>query len=393
MRKRTQVVIVGAGPVGLTAAMALSRRGIGVRVLEAGDRFDTRLRASLFHPPTLDMLDEFGVVEQLERAGLKVRFWQLRNHDSGEQVRFDLDAIKDDTRHPYRLQVEQQVFCAVAAERLSDYGTSIEFETALSDLNQGDDGVVVHTSSGERIDADYVVGADGRKSATRDAVGAVLGGTTATYASVLLATTFPFQDKISNLCDISYCWSRHGPFALLRLKHCWRVSLRTQYDDLDAAMDEQSVRDRLAHIHADARDAHLLGTTPYRIEERCIDRMRIGRVLLAGNAAHINPPSGGMGMNAGIHDAVNLSDKLARVLAGEDNSLLDRYDRERRHAMAQSILPQAVASRDRMSGDDAGAASRRLARYKSIVADSEKCRDFLLASSMITSLRKAAALE
>ncbi len=393
MTEPAQVLIVGAGPVGLTTAYALTRAGVAVRIVDAADTIDRRMRASMVHPPTLDMLDELGVAAPLVQLGRKVDQWQIRQHESSKHVTFDLAAIADATEHPYRLQVEQRELGRLLIDALANHGVHIEFRTRVESLRQETDHVALRTENGQWLQSLWVVGADGTDSAVRESARVTFDSDTNTYGTILVATEFPFHKHLPELCDVSYCWSNRGPFTLLRLKDYWRVSLHAEVAELDATADESNIRDLLGYIHPEARDAKITGIAPWVLRERCVRRFRVGRVLLAGNAAHVNPPSGGMGMNAGIHDAINLASKLTEVLNGGSDDLLFRYDRQRRHAIANRVLPMALASRERMAVRDMGTHARRLSRYRAIASDPEKCRQFLLANSMITALEEAEAIE
>ena len=393
MAESVQVLIVGAGPVGLTAALALARADVEVRVVDAGSSVDRRMRASTFHPPTLDMVDDLGLVDALVELGLRVPRWQLRQHESGESVEFDLTAIADDTAHPYRLQCEQHRYCSLLVESLRELGISVEFDRPLETLAQDDGGVDAALGDGTTARARWLIGADGAGSGVRRALGVDYGGMTYEHSSVLVSTTFPFHEALPGIADVSYFWSRRGPFSLLRLRQLWRASLYPGVEDLDAAAEEDRVRDWLAFIHPDARDAELSDIGPYLVHERCIDRFHHGRVLLAGDAAHLNPPSGGMGMNGGIHDAINLVEKLVAVIGGADKALLDRYDRQRRFVARSHVISQASANRARMATTDSDAQQQRIDEYRAIAADDRRTRDYLLHTSMITGLREAAAIE
>lgn len=382
------MLVVGAGPVGLSAALALAQAGASIRVIDMAGNVDSRMRASTFHPPTLDMIDTLGLADPLLEQGLPAPQFQMRQHESGEHVSFDLATISDATAHPYRLQVEQHRYCALAIDALSRLDVDVEFNLGVESIDQDAGGVTANLPDGP-IRAGWLLGADGATSAVRKSLGLEYGGMTHTHSSVLVSTPFPFHEVIDDLCNVSYCWSERGPFSLLRLKDFWRASLYPGVEDLDEAADETRVRDWLAYIHPDARDAELLDVNPYRVHERCVDRFRVDRVFLAGDAAHLNPPSGGMGMNGGIHDAMNLCAKLLRVIDGADEGLLDRYDRQRHTLASRRIIPQAAANRARMATVDRDEQLQRLADYRAIAADDEQCRDFLLKSSMITGLREA----
>jgi len=392
MNDSTTVLIVGAGPVGLTAALALARAGVSLRIVDAASGVAKRMRASTFHPPTLDMIDSLNLADELVDQGLPVPQFQLRQHESEDHVIFDLADIRDATSHPYRLQVEQHRYCALAIQALSGMGISVEFNARVESVTQDADLVTASIQGGE-IRAHWLIGADGATSEVRKSLRLAYGGKTYTHSSVLVSTTFPFHDCIDNLSDVTYCWSERGPFSLLRLKRLWRASLYPGVDDINAAADERRVRDWLAYIHPAARDAEILDLNPYRVHARCVDRFRIGRVFLAGDAAHLNPPSGGMGMNGGIHDAMNLSQKLIEVLAGADHDLLDRYDRQRRTLASERIIPQASANRARMQTRDRGLQQKRLAAHKATASSRTASQAYLLRSSMIAGLREADNIE
>ncbi|WP_405235409.1 FAD-dependent oxidoreductase [Lentisalinibacter orientalis] len=386
-----QVIIAGAGPVGLSAAMALSRAGVRCLVLEAADDIDMRMRASTFHPPTLDMLQALGVAETLVAEGLKAPVWQMRQHESGRTVNFDLGVLQGDTAHPFRLQCEQHRLCRIllAELRQSDLA-EVRFSTPVQQVAQDAGGVTVHTADGVQRTADWLIGADGAGSRVRECLGLEYEGRTYEHASVLVTTDFPFHNYLEGLANVAYCWSGAGPFSLLRLPGCWRVSLYPDAgDDLAALQASDRLRPALARIHPDAADARLLAVNPYRVHERCVPEFRRGRVLLAGDSAHLNAPSGGMGMNGGIHDAMNLVEKLLRVLHGGPDALLERYSRQRRHMAAGAIIPQAADNRARMQTRDPAEQEERLAQFEEIAKDESRCRQFLLRSSMITGLREA----
>ena len=387
------MLVVGAGPVGLTVALALAQAGVSVRVIDAGNEVDKRMRASTFHPPTLDMIDGLGLGDALIDIGLSVPRWQMRQHETGERVTFDLAAISTDTSHPYRLQCEQHRYCGLLLGALEQHGVPVDFNCRLENLEQDERAISAMLSRGGSVRAQWLIGADGAGSSVRQSLGVDYGGMTYEHTSVLVSTNFPFHEALDNLADVSYCWSQRGPFSLLRLRGLWRASLYPRVDDLDSAADESNVRDWLAFIHPDAHDADLVDIAPYRVHERCVDRFRHGRVLLAGDAAHLNPPSGGMGMNGGIHDAMNLAQSLAAVIAGEDTTLLDRYDRQRHHVASARVIPQASANRERMATMDPDVQLQRIAEYRAIAGDPARQRKFLLQSSMITGLREAAEIE
>jgi 3-(3-hydroxy-phenyl)propionate hydroxylase len=399
MTQQAKVIVAGAGPVGLTAALLLGTKGILVTVLEAEPSLSRDLRASTFHPPTLDMLAPYGITARLLEAGLACPTWQVRLHPSGERAVFDLAVLKGDTDHPYRLQCEQSKYCQLALaelEKLANVG--LHFSATVTGLTQSADAVRVEaaTPGGEcTFVADYVIGADGARSAVRHALGFEMSGDIYPETTILATTRFPFHERLDGLSNVSYCWKPDGTFSLLRLPDVWRVSLYARDGQtVEQALEDQAQQDLLHDIVPDTGRIEVLETRPYRIHRRMASAYRQGRVFLAGDAAHLNSPSGGMGMNGGIHDAFSLCEKLIAVLRdGADPRVLDRYERQRRPIAEEEIIEQAHRNRTRMQERDPARRRAMLADLQRTAADPGKLKTYLRKSSMIEGLRRAATVE
>src|SRR5690349_15180681 len=139
----SRIIVVGAGPVGLTAALALSRRGIPVTLLAAEPELVMELRGSTFHPPTLDLLDEFGIVPKMIEVGLKAPTWQFRDRETGPVATFDLALLTGDTNHPYRVQCEQWKLMRFLEEKLRQEDVELRFGHEVTEVRQDGDGVTV----------------------------------------------------------------------------------------------------------------------------------------------------------------------------------------------------------------------------------------------------------
>jgi 3-(3-hydroxy-phenyl)propionate hydroxylase len=393
-----RVIIVGAGPVGLTCAALLARADVPVLLLESTLERGHDLRASTWHPPTLDLLEQLDLAAPLVAAGLKTPTWQVRMHPSGDRAVFDLGVLADDTRHPYRLQCEQQVLCELLEARLAHLpNVTLCRGAEVINVVQADQRVTleVRRTSGEidTLTGDWVIGADGARSRVREAAGLRFEGSTYPETTLLATTTFRFEDHLEGLSNVNYCWSVEGTFSLLRLPQLWRVSLYAdEGESTESALTSESIQAKLQRIVQTGQPYQVLESRPYRIHQRIVDNYRKGRVVLAGDAAHLNSPSGGMGMNGGLHDAFNLCDKLVRVWHGESEDLLDQYDRQRRPIAQQQIIAQAHQNRTRMQERDPVKRRETLRSLQATAADPVRAREYLLRTSMITGLREAAIL-
>ena len=393
------VVIVGAGPVGLTAALVLGMSGIAVTLIEAEAAVSDELRASTFHPPTLEMLEPFGITARMLACGLICPTWQVRMHPSGERAIFDLSVLRDETKHPYRLQCEQSKVGELLCEALRDVPeVTLRFSERVTDIRQDREKVSLTTQSAQgemTLSADYVIGADGARSTVRRCLDIDMEGESYPETTILATTTFPFQEHLEDLSNVSYCWKPNGIFSLLRLPDVWRVSLHPSAGmSIEEAMTPAAQQQMLHDIVPHAGPIEVLQTRPYRIHRRLAARYRKGRVFLAGDAAHLNSPSGGMGMNGGIDDAFNLCEKLIAVLRhGATADILDRYERQRRPIAQEDIIQQADRNRSRMRERDPDRRRAILEDLQRTAADPARLKAYLLKSSMIEGLRRAASIQ
>jgi len=394
------VLIVGAGPVGLVAGLRLAQGGVPVVLTEKNTEVQDDLRASTFHPPTLEMLDELDLTQGLLDAGLRTDRWQVRLHETHERAEFDLAVLRNDTRYPFRLQVEQRVLCALATAMAQRQGRpEIRMGHELLDLTQSESRVTarIRDAHGDQydIDASWVIAADGASSSARRLLDLPFEGLTYPETTVLVTTHFPFEDFLPGLSNVNYVWYRGGTFSLLRLPDIWRCSLYADRDESDEqALTPDSIEAKLQRIVAREEAYGVVEIRPYRIHQRILKDYRVGRILFAGDAAHVNSPSGGMGMNAGIHDAFSLADKLIEVWHGKaSEDLLNRYTRQRRPVAEQQILKQSHTNRTRMQERDPATRAAELKRLQDIAGDPTSAHEHLLRTSMIAGLRQAKQIQ
>jgi 2-polyprenyl-6-methoxyphenol hydroxylase-like FAD-dependent oxidoreductase len=397
MVERNCVVIVGAGPVGLVSAVCLARAGIPSVLLEASPETPRDLRASTVHPPTLDMLDEIGVAEDYIKLGITADSWQVIHLGTRERVRFDLSSIKDHTRHPYRLQCEQYNLAPILFEQARASGlVEIHLGAEVTEVAQDDDKVTAHATIDGNLrtfEGRYLIGADGAHSVVRRCLGLPLEGFTYEHSTTLITTPFRFEDEIPELVGANYTWTWLDAGSMFRLRDEWRCTFYPRPGEADVELTDDVIESRMQGILERDEAYDVREKRTYKIHQRIVPDYRKGRIVLAGDAAHVTPPTGGLGMNGGIHDAVNLADKLARVCNGESDDLLDLYTRQRRPAAVAEILAQSHQNRIRMQLWDPEQRKEVMAHMRGLAADPERSKQMLLRTSMIEGLRQAAAVQ
>ena len=394
-----RVFVAGAGPVGLVAAAALVARGIPVTVFEGAPALSRESRASTFHPSTLDMLDDLGVADALVATGLVAPRLQYRTRRDGVIAAFDFAGIADVTRHPYRLQSEQHNLTRIIDGALrADPNYRIEFDRRVRAARQDADGVAVTLvapdgSTGERRGR-WLIGADGARSEVRKAFGVEFEGFTWPERFLVIGTTFDFHAVVPGLDAVSYVADPAQWHFYLQIPGMWRLMFPIAPDVSDETATERDfARRTLASIQPDVTDDDIVHVTLYRVHQRVAKRFRMGRAFLVGDAAHINNPLGGMGMNGGIHDAINLTERLARFWHGEaGDGELDRYDRQRRLVTLEYVQKHSIQNKRNLEASDPAEQARFRDELRTIAGDTGLTRDYLLRISMIASLKRAAEL-
>jgi len=319
----TSVLIVGAGPTGLTLALDLARRGISFRLIDAAASPFAGSRGKGIQPRTLEIFDDLGVIEPILAAG--ARYPRLRIHLSRFSLRMgSLSSSKRPTEsvpYPNMWMVPQSRTQQILHERLAALGGEVEWGKALATFTQSEHGVDAVLMNGELVRATFLVGCDGGHSTVRKVLGLRLVGEAIDDEPTLIADL-----EIEGLDRRDWhVWpfASGGPMALCPLPNT-SVFQFTSRAKSAATGIEGAVLKVTGH-----RVERVAWSSIYQPAVRMVDRYRVGRVLLAGDAAHVHPPAGGQGLNTGIQDAYNLGWKLASVIRGGADSLLDTYEVER----------------------------------------------------------------
>ena len=329
-----RVLIAGGGPTGLTLGIELARRGVETRVVDKADRFFAGSRGDGIQPRTLEVLDDLGVLDAVLTEGMATAPIRVILDGQFLDVRRMVEPRDPtpDTPYPNPWVLGQSQLEGVLRARLLELGVRVELGTELVGLEQDEQGVTARFSTGETCRFDYLVGADGGASLVRKAIGVAFPGTTDESFRVLAGdVATPDLDPESG----HWFAAAENPMAgvvLTPLPGTGYFQLATPLGEGDDASLEtmQAILDR---FKAGVRLTGLGWSTVWRPNVRLAERYRVGRVFLAGDAAHVHPPTGGQGMNTGVQDAYNLGWKLA----SGDEAVLDTYETERRTAAARVL--------------------------------------------------------
>ena len=396
--KNKPIIISGAGPVGLFCAVLLTEAGYPVIVLEKNSGLSMDMRASTFHPATLDLLQPLGLAHALVARGSIASRWQYMVHGTNKRAVFDLDVISDLTEHPYRLQCEQFHFTELALEKLKKNPLfEMRFNSDVREIHEDGDGVRLraydHRGS-EECWTPWLIAADGGKSTVRKFLGLAFEGSVFPKTSITLVLDYPFQNDVEDLLGVNYVWTDRGHYSLMQIRDLWRLSYSPDQDQsVEEALSEPVAQSNVQAIFPRSTPYTLLQRNYYTLQQRCLDSFRVGRVLFAGDSAHLNSPAGGMGMNGGIHDAHCLIEHLIPVLQGEDDKLLDRYSRRRRSIALEEVQRLSARNYRRHRETDPQKRAQIWQKLQDTVNDREKMREFLLDSSMIRSLQREKEIE
>jgi 3-(3-hydroxy-phenyl)propionate hydroxylase len=396
MSNEGPAIVVGAGPVGATAAVALARRGMPVVVVESAPEPLGDWRASTFHPSTMELLAGLGlgIADEMVATGLAVPKFQHRDRASGLIAELDLGLLADETPYPYRLQLNQQHLVRMLVERLRRFDTvRLMFGATLVGFTQDDSGVTatVETQDGTvEITGSHLVGADGAASTVRGLAGVGFDGVTYPERFVIVSTSADFAELIPGIAHVNYVSDPEQWVFLLRTPESWRAVYPVPADTpREVVLAPESLQRELRAIAPLPGGYPILDAQLYGVHQRVASTFCTGAVALVGDAAHINSPLGGVGLNSGIHDALDLAERLVRVRDGADRDAeLDAFAAVRRQVAVEYIRADTHRNTERMKETDPALRARNQAELRATAADPERARAWLRRSSLLESVRR-----
>jgi len=404
------VIVVGAGPVGAVTALALVKKGIPVTLLEAEAEPPEDQRAATIHPPTVEMLAELGLTDEAfaedASGGMLSPIFHFRDRVSGELVAvFDIGLLKGEVPYPFVVQWEQYKLVRAAKPHIEASGIAdVRFSTKVTGLAQGADHVDVTITNAagesEKIRGRYVIGADGGRSTVRRLAEIEFEGFTWPERFIKIGTSFDFGATGRGFCTRNYFSDPNEWLNLFKVKGngppgIWRGIMPVPPEESDEqALSMEGIQRRLHGIHPREGGYEIPYHALYAVHQRVAATFNKGRVLLAGDSAHVNNPIGGMGMNGGIHDAVNLTAKLADVWFGRAKpDVFDRYTRQRRKAQVDYVQAQTIQNKKSLEEKDPVIRRQHLDELRRISEDVKLHKQFLYRAALIDSLNSANAVQ
>jgi 3-(3-hydroxy-phenyl)propionate hydroxylase len=392
------VIVAGAGPTGLMCALALAKQNIPVIVLEAEPALTHDLRAGSFHPPTQEMMAPYGITARMHEHGLLVRRWQIRQRRGDLVAEFDLGLLADISPYPYRLHLEQHRLTPIQLDIIRrETDVHVRFRHRVTGYEDDGDRVVVHyecDGRDEALEGSWLVAADGGRSVIRKTSGVEFEGFT--WPEQFLVVSTPYDFGQHGFAMNAYVadpieWAAVFKMPDVGPPGLWRIAFPTDPDETEQeALNPDNVERRMQSLLPGALH-EIRYKSVYRVHQRVAKTFRIGRVLLAGDAAHLNNPLGGFGLNSGIHDAMNLAQKLGEVWRGEDPALLDLYSSQRRAATIEHVQAISIRNKQMLQERDPIIQRERMLELIAIARDPARAREHMLQTSMISGVRLAAA--
>jgi 3-(3-hydroxy-phenyl)propionate hydroxylase len=319
---------------------------------------------------------------------------QFRDRQKGKIAEFDLAALRNDTRHPYRLQCEQfKLVDWLYRELRRIPGVELLFNSEVTSIQPREDGVAVEVKD-RVLECDYLIGADGARSAVRKAAGIEFEGFTFPEHFLVAGTRHDFKRHLRDICSVNYTADPLEWYLLLEIPDMWRIITAADPSiEPSEAVQESRLQASLQNLLPRSEPYEIVVKGVYRVHQRVATTYRKGRVFLAGDAAHLNNPLGGMGLNGGLHDALSLAPRLAAVWHGRKPAAeLDGYEAQRRPEAIHAISAITARNKKLMEERDPAVRAQNLRRMAEIASTPSLAYDYMLEASMIPSLRRCGML-
>lgn len=399
-----RVIVVGAGPVGSVLALALVQRGVPVVLIDALHEPEIECRAASCHPPTVAMLESLGLLEAALEQGLVSPVFHYLDRPSGELLAvFDIRNMRRPPTHAYVLQWEQyKIVKTIAPLLLAHPLAEVRRGAPVSALTHNENiaEVTITHENGEqeRISGAYIVGCDGGRSTVRRLAGIDFEGFTWPERFLKIDTLFDFTELRGDLSNRNYFADPDQWLNLFKARGpdgegMWRaVSPTLEHQTDEDLLSPSAMEARLQKFCPKPGRYEIATAALYKVHQRVAATFNLGRVLLAGDAAHVNNPVGGMGMNGGIHDAMNLAEKMQAIFQGAAaGPLLDLYTLQMRRAQLDFIQAQSIQNKNTLGESDPTARAQKLEAIRRMGADPAQHDAFIRRACLIDSAHSIVA--
>jgi 3-(3-hydroxy-phenyl)propionate hydroxylase len=405
-RGDAEVIVVGAGPVGLVTAIGLAQQDVKVLVLEKNSvEVPPQWRGSTIHPPTLAIFDDLGLAQHIIEGAIRVEILQYRDLEVGQVVNFKYDCLKKLVKFPFRLQFEQYKVLKLLRETAAAHpNIELQYGSTLESVAQDHAEVTIQIRQNgiaKRLRTSWLVAADGSHSSVRKSLGVELTGFTYPYPTTVVATPFQFQNHIPNLAPVTYWSGPTGRLSMIRTPDIWRIAMTTPLEGVDISSDDRgSITDPSADFKkaislllswipgVTLADLQLKQYEVYRSHQRIASEFSVGRVALAGDAAHLTTTNGGMGLNSGVQDADRLVKALITAIRTKSVEPLSDYASARKQFCENFLQPATSTNHKTLDNPDYADRKMRLAKLSSDSSNREIELQVITKASMITEFDK-----
>lgn len=405
MKQNERVIISGGGPVGMVSALALVRQGIPVTLLEVAPEPTRDPRAATLHPSTLEMLDTLGLAEGILEKGLHAPAFQFRDRKSQDVVAvFDMAHIADETAFPLCVQYEQWKLVRDSLEALEGNELAdIRLGTKVTAFSQDYDGVtVVAENEGgelEKIEGRYLLACDGGRSTIRIGLGVFMSGFTWEERFLVLTSIHDFKASDDYIYR-NYVMDPSEWCAVFKVpgdedQGIWRTLFPTQAHETDEdLLSDAGIDKRIQGLRGEMDHSDILHRNLYTVNQRVADRFAIERIFLVGDAAHLNNPLGGLGMNTGVHDSMNITKKIGDVWFGRAQpEVFERYHRQRHQLATEFLQSVTIENKKRIEETDPEVIKANQQTLRENSEDPVKAKAWLMRSSLLDSVAKEETIE